>query len=93
MINNNLIKILIIIFIIIIVIIAFYLKKSSNKNNQNIERTSKLSMISEKGHYGDEIDKCFRLSTIIEDNYTNLDSDIINISIILELDGKISAKL
>lgn len=79
--------------VIVLCLIAFCLKKASNKLNNDIERTSKLSMFSDKSHEGEEIDKRFRLSTIYEEDYNNLNSNRISIDIIMETDGKISAKL
>jgi hypothetical protein len=43
--------------------------------------------------YKMEIDKRFRLSTIYEEDYNNLNSNRISIDIIMETDGKISAIL
>jgi len=96
MMNNDakLIGSLILVFAAVLFITAFCLKNASNKlNNDDLENTSKLSIISEGGYYGEEIDKSFRLSTIFEEDYNNLNSDRISVLIVMETNGKISANL
>lgn len=78
---------------VVLFLIVFCLKKVSNKLNNNIERTSKLSMLSDKSHEGEEIDKRFILSTIYEEDYNNLNTNRISIEVIMETDGKISTNL
>jgi hypothetical protein len=85
---------LIITITVVLSITAFCLKKASNKlNKEDLERISKLSMVSEEGYDGEEIDKSFRLSTILEEDYNNLNTNRISIAIIVETDGKISGNL
>lgn len=84
---------LIILIIVLLAIIFIYLRKTSNKVNAETERISKLSMVSEVGHDSEEIDKCFRLSTIIEEDYNNLSTTRISVVIIIETDGNLSATL
>ena len=84
----------IIVIATVLFITAFCLKKVSNKlNNGNLESIPKLSIISEGCYDGEEIDKSFRLSTILEEDYNNLNSNRISIIIMMETNGKISVNL
>lgn len=89
--NKNLVIVSIIIVSTLIIIIALCLKSSIKKTNVDKEITSKFSMVSDKNHSGEESDKCFRLSTIAEEDYNNLNSNRISIVIIMEPDGSMSA--
>ena len=89
--NKNMAIASIIIVSALIIIITLCLKSAIKKTNIDKERTSKFSMVSDKGHSSEESDKCFRLSTIVEEDYTNLNSNRISIVIIVEPDGSMSA--
>ena len=89
--DEKLIVCIVVAFLIIITITVFFFNKKLNKRNES--EISKLSMISEVGHEGEEFDKCFRLSTIIEEDYNDIDTNRISINIIMETNGNITVKL
>jgi hypothetical protein len=91
--DNTLVGFLMFAVLIVLIMVILGLKKALNKTNTDKENTFKLSIISDKGHSGDEFDKCFRMSTIVEEDYQDINSNRISIVIMMEPNGKISASV